>query len=951
MKALYGTLLAGASTLALSLAWTGTATAQTVTLDGSAGKTSYTHSGTLTGGNGKAGTSGLQGAGGSGDWSSGIRVTGTNITVDVASGSVTGGVGGKGGDAASPYTGGSGGSSYGINVRGDRASVTVRGGATVSGGTSGDGGSGANGGNSGETAGLLVYGNDTTVVNQGTIQSGTSGTGGSARTAGGRNGNSLGSNAVRIGLGLSGTPGYVGDRTTLTNGGSILGRSGSGIEVYSADTAITNTGTISTDTGQAAILLAPGSGLTRITNRGTIVNSNAYDKDSRWAIGNFGAGAEITNYGTIKSQSYDASAISSTGKTSIVNYGTILGGIDTSARGDTLTFDGSQGGAAFSGGVWGNTEEANPTHATISFRNGVTEFVAAQGIDTAYDRSNRLRIGDQPSVTLTDLTAVSITSSNTVTIERGGELALSSANALINSDRGFVNNGVFNLGRRVAVIGGSVRDNPDGTVTVLPGGAISGSGVITTKVGSGQHGYIIATANRADDFSKMTVVPVVEGTGVKNGSSYVLVQNYAGTAAAPTVSKAGGFLWSSAVQTASGQVDSDGVSYGTANSSIIISASANELIAGAAGTSGAPVRALAAYMGPNPELAALSQAVNNLTSEAEVRKAGAQLSPETNGATAQAAMGAVNQALTTVQVRSDAVRTAMAGETGVATGDAPLTVGVWGQIFGSTATQGRRNGVDGYGSDTYGVAFGADGMVTDEVLTGVSLAYARTGVDAAGARTGSGQDIDSWIASLYGTYSAPSWYVDGALTLGWHAYDSTRVVNFAGIQPQTARASYNGFQYGAKAEVGVPLAVGGATVTPLASLAFSRLRQDGYSETGAPGANLSVEGTSTNSLRSGLGAKVSLGALPADGWTLTPTARAVWLHEFSSSAPDQTASFTAGSTPFTTTGTSPARDHANLGVGLDAALSGQVTLSARYDADLAQSYVGHSGSLQLRVKF
>lgn len=950
MKALYGALLAGASTLALSLAWPGNATAQTITLDGTTGKTSYTNTGTLIGGNGKAGTSGILGAGGSGDWSSGIRITGNSITVDVASGSVTGGVGGNGGDAAPSYTGGSGGSSYGINVKGDRASITIGAGATVSGGTSGNGGNGRSGGNSGETAGLLIYGNDTAVVNQGTIQSGTSGTGGKTLVPGNNDGNSLGSSAVRIGLGLSGTPGYVGDRTTLTNSGKILGLSGTGIEVYSAETTITNTGTIATDTGGAAIMLDPASGFTRIVNRGTIANNSSYNNDWKWAIGNFGAGAEIINYGTVKGQSSGDSAIANSRKTTIVNYGTILGGIDTSAQGDTVTFDGSQGGAKLGGGIWGADADQNPTHATISFRNGVTEFVAAQGIDAAYDHSTRLRIGDQPSVTFSDLNVVTVTASNTVTIERGGELTLTT-NALINSDKGFTNNGVFNLGRRIAVIGGSVQDNPDGTATILPGGAISGTGTITTTVGSGQHGYIIATANRADDFSKMTVVPVVEGTGVKNGSTYVLVQNYAGTAAAPTVTKAGGFLWSSAVQTASGQVDSDGVSYGTANSSIIISASANELIAGAAGTNGAPVRALASYMGPNAELTALSQAVNNLTSEAEVRTAGAQLRPEANGATAQAAMGAVNQALTTVQVRSDAVRTAMASETGIATGDAPLTMGVWGQGFGSTATQGRRNGVDGYGSNTYGVAFGADGMVTDAVLTGVSLAYARTGVDDSGARTGSGQDIDSWIASLYGTYSAPSWYVDGALTLGWHSYDSKRVVNFTGVQPQTARASYNGFQYGAKAEVGVPLAVGDATVTPLASLAFSRLRQDGYTETGAPGANLAVEGTSTNSLKSGLGAKAALGALPAGGWTLTPTARAVWLHEFSSSAPDQTASFTAGTTPFTTTGTSPARDHANLGVGLDAALSGQVTLSARYDADLAQSYVGHSGSLQLRVKF
>lgn len=145
--------------------------------------------------------------------------------------------------------------------------------------------------------------------------------------------------------------------------------------------------------------------------------------------------------------------------------------------------------------------------------------------------------------------------------------------------------------------------------------------------------------------------------------------------------------------------------------------------------------------------------------------------------------------------------------------------------------------------------------------------------------------------------------------------------------------------------------MGAATVTPFASLAYNHLKQDGYSETGAPGAALSVNGSSGNSVRSGLGAKAAADFAAADGWTVTPNARAVWLHEFSGDAPDLTSRYVAGGSAFTTAGAESARDHAVLGVGLDLASTGGAVISAKYDADLSDEFVGHSGLLQVRARF
>lgn len=357
------------------------------------------------------------------------------------------------------------------------------------------------------------------------------------------------------------------------------------------------------------------------------------------------------------------------------------------------------------------------------------------------------------------------------------------------------------------------------------------------------------------------------------------------------------------------------------------------------------------YGGSNTAMQTLAYAVNNLTSDADIQKAGAQLRPEVNGGTTQASLGAVNQALGTIQIRADAVRTASSETgTGISSGETLNGLGVWGQGFGSYATQDRRQDVDGYNAATYGLAFGADARVLDPLRVGLSLAYARTNVDDTGSRDGSGQKINSYIGSLYSTYTAKSWYVDSALTFGWHDYDSTRVISITGAATQVAKASFAGQQYGAKAEFGYPLAFGNALVTPLASLAYNRLHQDGYTETGAAAA-LTVAGSDTDSIRSGLGSKVSATVATLGNWNIKPNARAVWLHEFNGSAQDTTSTYVDGGSSFVTSGIRVAQEHFNLGVGLDVASVRNTTVSAKYDADLSDRFVSHTGSLQVRTEF
>ncbi|CAA7627304.1 Outer membrane autotransporter barrel domain-containing protein (fragment) [Candidatus Terasakiella magnetica] len=482
----------------------------------------------------------------------------------------------------------------------------------------------------------------------------------------------------------------------------------------------------------------------------------------------------------------------------------------------------------------------------------------------------------------------------------------------------------------------------------------------TINTTTGKHGYWVSTRASGPVDTTMysngvpTISPTVVGS-VTTGSKYVVIQDTDGRTVVnmPSVVNSGGVRWTVSSVTGAGQTDTDGISYGTGTTNIILTAAGANAAASTTVVNSKGLTALASYSGTNAAMTSLSNAINNLTATADIEKAAAQLRPSTNGSTTQAALGAVGQAINTISIRTDSVRAASAdtnGGTGVSSGESLRGLGVWTQGFGSSATQDKRLGVDGYSADTYGLAFGADVKVMEPVRVGVSFAYARTNVADSGSRDGSGQNINSYIGSLYGTYTANRWYVDGAVTYGKHDYSGTRVIAITGAATQTAKSSYSGEQYGAKAELGVPFPVGPATVTPLLSLAYNHLNQDAYTETNAAAA-LSVGSSSTDSIKSGLGAKVSATVAQWGDWNVKPNARAIWNHEFNSSSHNQTSAYVDGGSSFTNASSEIASESFNLGIGLDLASVRNTTLSAKYDAGLSDRYVSHTGSLQARMEF
>jgi outer membrane autotransporter protein len=512
-----------------------------------------------------------------------------------------------------------------------------------------------------------------------------------------------------------------------------------------------------------------------------------------------------------------------------------------------------------------------------------------------------------------------------------------------------VSGGTLVIGSSAMGLSGNVTNN--GVLDVQSsrlavGGAVAGNGTIGLAVDTSAHGYLVNSA-AGSDLSQMHV-RIDDGSTVRLNQTLVLAQGYAGTV--PVGLTADGYYHLfRVVQATGGGTDSQGVAYNT-GSLLLTDVGATGGTATTSTNNAAMV--VQTYNGSNAALGQLGFAVTSLTSQADIDKAGAQLRPETSSASQAAAFGSVGQALQTITLRNDTIRTSQSGETGMSAGDALEEAGVWAQSFGSTTSQGVFRGIDGYRSNTAGFALGGDTKVLDAARAGVALAYARTYVGDKGTRSGSGERVDSYIASLYSTYTGSPWYVDTSVTAGWHDYDSTRLVSVTNAPTEVAKGRFSAFQYGAKAEFGYPVPVGRLVVTPLASLTYNHLAQNNYTETNAPASALHVDGVDADSLRSSLGSKVDTTFVMDNGWAIQPTARAAWVHEFSDKAPAQTSQFVAaGGGAFTTPGQRQVADGLGLGASVNLVGGGGFSVSLKYDTEMKRKNISQTGSLEARLSF
>ncbi len=279
--------------------------------------------------------------------------------------------------------------------------------------------------------------------------------------------------------------------------------------------------------------------------------------------------------------------------------------------------------------------------------------------------------------------------------------------------------------------------------------------------------------------------------------------------------------------------------------------------------------------------------------------------------------------------------------------------GWWLNGFGYFGSQDAKDAFVGDDSQIYGTMVGFDTALGSSTRAGVGVGYARSIIN--GKMFDTGTHVNTYKGSAFIGHEPGPWFVYGDASFGWNDYSGTRHISFAGVD-RTAEANYDGQEYTAAITTGYHFLGRGFTITPLASLQYTHLNLDGYTETGADDINLRVNSQSYNFLESGLGVKVAR-AFSSQGKTYIPEIHFKWLHELHNPTLENTATLSvAGSPAFTAPGFKIDDDQFNVGASftLLSCRCGAKTWSveAGYDYDWrSDNYFAHRGMIKVASHF
>ena len=269
--------------------------------------------------------------------------------------------------------------------------------------------------------------------------------------------------------------------------------------------------------------------------------------------------------------------------------------------------------------------------------------------------------------------------------------------------------------------------------------------------------------------------------------------------------------------------------------------------------------------------------------------------------------------------------------------------------LGGWAHQSELDDAAGYDAQLYGMIGGADAEVSSGLRLGLALAYAQTRADSVSDIIDNSLTIDSYEASLYGTWEvAADVSLLGDLSLGRNEFDGARHMAFATLN-RTAEASYGGYAFTAEASVEKRFGLTNhLTFTPSVGLRYRANWDEAYAETGANALNLQVDGQQSRHLLSGVDGQLDY--MLANGVELS--ANAGIAYDLINDRSHLTVAYQGAATnSFQVDGPkgSPWTGHAGVGVQMN--LDSGVDLSAAYTLGAGDGLSSHTAGLSAKWAF
>lgn len=263
--------------------------------------------------------------------------------------------------------------------------------------------------------------------------------------------------------------------------------------------------------------------------------------------------------------------------------------------------------------------------------------------------------------------------------------------------------------------------------------------------------------------------------------------------------------------------------------------------------------------------------------------------------------------------------------------------------LGGNADVGSTSNAAGYDFDMYGAMMGADYLVNESFAIGLTGGYLNS---EASLINGGSIETDSYRAAIYGTFFKGGFYLDGLLGLAYNSYDTDRLALLG-----RATGDTNGLEFTSMLNTGYDFRSGNLTFGPVASVAYTRVNLDGFTESGSL-TPLSYSDQEQESFRTNLGARISY-VIPAGRARIIPSARVTWQHEFMDATQSIDSSFASGPGPvFTVDGPEMGRDSALVTAGLTVQFNPSVAAYAFYTGQLGRTnYDSHNVTLGVRISF
>jgi outer membrane autotransporter protein len=275
---------------------------------------------------------------------------------------------------------------------------------------------------------------------------------------------------------------------------------------------------------------------------------------------------------------------------------------------------------------------------------------------------------------------------------------------------------------------------------------------------------------------------------------------------------------------------------------------------------------------------------------------------------------------------------------------------------GATALNHHNNRFeDGYEAQLPTVTVGADYWINPRLLAGVGFNY--TNFDGT-YDDGGGFDKDIFSPLLYLTFLPfDRAFVNAVLGYSRNENSNNRNVAIAlgGEPPFTGRTSadYDENQYTATLLAGYDYPIDSVTLGPRIGFAYGHSQVGSFKEKGDTGLELRYSGLDQTSVQTSLGAAATV-AIPIPMGVLLPQVGASWVHEYANDARHIDARFVEapGSPTFTFQREPPARDWANLALGVSASLvNGMQPFAQFVTIQGNENFVSYGGTAGLRFRF